>query len=173
MPKCNFSVKNYGSEGVCNKRQITWPTGHAQLYPSFFKLASSFFTEFPLFLIYILYNIWWLLLAFKCFFEGLFVIVTAIKGYIKSLVFDFGVCIHITVLKGKRIPFIYKHINMLNVSFLQENSKQTNIERRDDQKIWIANSIIGMLGIIFNSSVLFIFFKERTKLVTSVNAMIM
>ena len=45
MPNCNFSVKNDGSEGVCNKRRITWPTGHAQLYPSFFKLASSFFTE--------------------------------------------------------------------------------------------------------------------------------
>ena len=65
---------------------------------------------------------------------------------------------------------------MINVSILQENLNQTVIERWDDhslKKICIANSIIGMLGIILNSLVLFIFFKERTKLVTSVNAMIM
>ena len=65
---------------------------------------------------------------------------------------------------------------MINVSILQENLNQTVIERWDDhslQKILIANSIIGLLGIILNSLVLFIFFKERTKLVTSVNAMIM
>ncbi len=41
------------------------------------------------------------------------------------------------------------------------------------QKIWIANSMIGVVGIILNSLVLFIFFQERNKLVTSVNAMIM
>ena len=41
------------------------------------------------------------------------------------------------------------------------------------QSIWITNSIISVFGIILNSLVLLIFFKERNQLVTSVNAMIM
>ena len=66
---------------------------------------------------------------------------------------------------------------ILNDSISKENFNQTVIERWDSedslQKIWIANSMIGVVGIILNSLVLFIFFQERTKLVTSVNAMIM
>ena len=66
--------------------------------------------------------------------------------------------------------------HMIQFSLSQQNFNHTNIEPRDDhsfQKIWIANSVIGVFGIILNSLVLLIFFQERTKLVTSVNAMIM
>ena len=38
---------------------------------------------------------------------------------------------------------------------------------------WICSSVISAIGVILNSLVFFIFFKERNSFITSVNAMIM
>ena len=65
---------------------------------------------------------------------------------------------------------------LIKCALCYENSNQTDIKQRNDHPlhmIWIANSIIGAFGILFNGLVIWIFFQERTKLVTSVNAMIM
>ena len=75
-----------------------------------------------------------------------------------------------------KLFFLISFAMMLKCTLSLTNYNQTHSEPKDDrslQKIWIANSIIGVFGIVLNSLVLLIFFQERTKLVTSVNAMIM
>ena len=63
---------------------------------------------------------------------------------------------------------------MLGYSICHEDINQTFTEPRTPlQRIWIANSIVGVFGIILNGYVLLTFFQDRHKLVTSVNAMIM
>ena len=63
---------------------------------------------------------------------------------------------------------------MLGYSICHEDINQTYTEPRTPlQRIWIANSIVGVFGIILNGYVLLTFFQDRHKLVTSVNAMIM
>lgn len=64
----------------------------------------------------------------------------------------------------------YLNLHKLNMFFHAVN--KTNI-MNPLQSFWMANSFISVLGIICNSLVLWIFFHERKKLVTSVNAMIM
>ena len=65
---------------------------------------------------------------------------------------------------------------LIRYSICHEDINQTNIGQGNDyplQRIWIANSVVGVFGIILNSLVLLTFFQDRHKLVTSVNAMIM
>ena len=63
---------------------------------------------------------------------------------------------------------------MLGYSICHDDINQTFTEPRTPlQRIWIANSIVGVFGIILNGYVLLTFFQDRHKLVTSVNAMIM
>ena len=67
-------------------------------------------------------------------------------------------------------------IILIKYSICHEGINQTYIEPRNDyplKRIWIANSVVGVFGIILNSFVLSAFFQDRHKLVTSVNAMIM
>ena len=75
-----------------------------------------------------------------------------------------------------KLLLLYSFAIMLKSTLSLTNDNQTDSEPRDDnslQKIWIANSIIVVFGVVLNSLVLLIFFQERSKLVTSVNAMIM
>ena len=66
---------------------------------------------------------------------------------------------------------------LIRYSICHEHINITSIEPiRNDyplQKIWIANSVVGVFGVILNSFVLLTFFQDRNELVTSVNAMIM